>query len=55
MEELSETDAILPPSKWRKDTDGGWRMDVNFMVDDELDDAAEIDVEVDKSMSENND
>jgi len=30
-EELSETNAILLPSKWRKETEGGWRMDVDIM------------------------
>jgi hypothetical protein len=34
---------ILPPSKWKKETEGGWRMDVIFLVEDEWDDAVEID------------
>ena len=36
-EESSETNAILLPSKWRKETEGGWRMDVDITVQDELD------------------
>ncbi len=27
-EELSEMHVMLPPSKWQKETEGGWRMDV---------------------------
>jgi len=42
--------AILLPSKWRKETEGGWRMDVD--ITDELDE--ENDVE-DVIMSENED
>jgi hypothetical protein len=52
LEESSETDAILLPSKWRKETEGGWRMDVNITVQDEFDE--ENDVE-DVIMSENED
>ena len=44
--------AILLPSKWRKETEGGWRMDVDITVQDELDE--ENDVE-DVIMSENED
>ena len=51
-EESSETDVILLPSKWRKEVEGGWRMDVDITVEDELDD--EMNVEVDM-MSENGD
>jgi len=36
-EESSETNAILLPSKWRKETEGGWRMDVDITVEDEFD------------------
>jgi hypothetical protein len=52
LEELSETNAILLPSKWRKETEGGWRMDVDITVQDEFDE--ENDVE-DIIMSENED
>ena len=51
-EESSETNAILLPSKWRKETEGGWRMDVDITVQDELDE--ENDVE-DVIMSKNED
>jgi hypothetical protein len=51
-EESSETDVILLPSKWRKEVEGGWRMDVDITVEDELDD--EMNVKVDM-MSENGD
>jgi hypothetical protein len=51
-EESSEMDVILLPSKWRKEVEGGWRMDVDITVEDELDD--EMNVEVDM-MSENGD
>ena len=37
LEESSETNAILLPSKWRKETEGGWRMDVDITVEDECD------------------
>ena len=36
-EESSETNVILLPSKWRKETEGGWRMDVDITVEDEFD------------------
>jgi hypothetical protein len=36
-EELSETDVIQPPNKWRKEMEGGWRMSVSFTVEDDLD------------------
>ncbi len=51
-EESSETNAILLPSKWRKETEGGWRIDVDITVQGELD--VENDVE-DVIMSENED
>jgi hypothetical protein len=35
-EESSKTNAILLPRKWRKETEGGWRMDVDITVQDEL-------------------
>jgi hypothetical protein len=54
LKDLSQMDMILPRSKLKKEIEGGWRMDISFTVEDELDDAVEIDVEVDKSMSENN-
>ncbi len=41
-EELSETNAILLPSKWRKETEGGWRMDVDITVQDELDEENDV-------------
>ena len=37
LEESSETNAILLPSKWRKETEGRWRMDVDITVEDEFD------------------
>jgi hypothetical protein len=52
LEELSKTDAILPPNKWRKKTEGGWRTELIFLMENYLEDAVEICVEVDKSMSE---
>ena len=36
-EESSETNALLLPSKWRKETEGGWRMDADITVQDEFD------------------
>ena len=51
-EESSETNAILLPSKWRKETEGGWRMDVDITVQDELDEDNDAE---DKIMSENKD
>ena len=48
----SETNAILLPSKWRKETEGGWRMDVDITVQDELDEDNDAE---DKIMSENKD
>ena len=41
-EESSETNAILLPSKWRKETEGGWRMDVDITVQDELDEENDV-------------
>jgi hypothetical protein len=52
LEELSKTNAILLPSKWKKETEGGWRMDVDITVQDEFDD--ENDME-DMIMSEDED
>ncbi len=37
-EESSGTNTILLPSKWRKETEGGWKMDVDITVQDEFDD-----------------
>ena len=51
-EESSETNAILLPSKWRKETEGGWRMDVDITVQDELDEDNDAE---DVIMSENDD
>ncbi len=51
-EESSEANAILLPRNWKKETEGGWRMDVDITVQDELDE--ENDVE-DVIMSENED
>ena len=51
-EESSETNAILLPSKWRKETEGGWRMDVDIIVQDEFDEENDAD---DVIMSENED
>jgi hypothetical protein len=51
-EELSETNKILLPSKWRKETEGGWRMDVDITVQDEFDDENDA---KDMVMSENED
>jgi hypothetical protein len=36
LEESSETNAILLLSKWRKETEGGWRMDVDITVQGEF-------------------
>ena len=55
LKDLSQMDMILPRSKLKKEIEGGWRMDISFTVEDELDDAVKIDVENVKSMSENND
>ena len=52
LEESSKSNAILLPSKWRKEIEGGWRMDVDIIVQDEIDD--ENDVE-DMIMSEHED
>jgi hypothetical protein len=52
LEESSKTNAILLLSKRRKEIEGGWRMDVDITVQDELDD--ENDAE-DMIMSENED
>ncbi len=52
-EESLETNAILLLSKWRKETEGGWKMDVDITVQDKLDD--EHDVEEGVIMSENED
>jgi hypothetical protein len=41
-EETSKTNAILLPSKWRKETEGGWRMDVDITVQDELDEENDV-------------
>jgi hypothetical protein len=49
LEESSKSNAILLPIKWRKEIEGGWRMDVDIIVQDEIDD--ENDVE-DMIMSE---
>ena len=54
LKDLSQMDMILPRSKLKKEIEGGWRMDISFTVEDELDDAVKIDVENVKSMSENN-
>jgi hypothetical protein len=51
-EESSETNAILLPSKWRKETEGGWRMDVDITVQDELDEENDVENVI---MSENED
>jgi hypothetical protein len=51
-EELSETNAILLLSKWRKETEGGWRMDVDITVQDEFDEENDAD---DVIMSEHED
>jgi hypothetical protein len=51
-EESSETNAILLPSKWRKETEGGWRMDVDVIVQDEFDEENDAD---DVIISENED
>ena len=51
-EELSETNAILLLCKWRKETEGGWRMDVDIIVQDEFDEENDAD---DVIMSENED
>ncbi len=51
-EESSETNAIFLPSKWRKETECGWRMDVDITVQDEFDDENDAD---DMIMSENED
>ncbi len=51
-EKLSKTNAILLPSKWRKETEGGWRMDVDITIQDELDDKNNAENMV---MSENED
>ena len=50
--ESSETNAILLLSKWRKETEGGWRMDVDIIVQDEFDEENDAD---DVMMSENED
>ena len=52
LEESSETNAILLPSKWRKETEGGWRMDVDITVEDKFDEENDAD---DVIMSENED
>ncbi len=51
-EESSETNAILLPSKWRKETEGGWRMDADITVEDKFDEENDAD---DVIMSENED
>ena len=52
-EESTETNAILLPSKkWRKETEGGWRMDVDIAVEDKFDEENDAD---DVIMSENED
>ncbi len=38
LEESSEMNAILLPSKWKKEKEGVWRMDVDITVQDEFDD-----------------
>jgi hypothetical protein len=52
LEESSKTHAILLPSKWRKETEGGWRIDVDITVQDEFDDKNDAE---DMVMSENED
>jgi hypothetical protein len=42
-DESSETNAILLPSKWRKETKGGWRIDVDITVEDEFDEENDAD------------
>ncbi len=49
---MSETNAILLPSKWRKETESRWRMDINITVQDELDDKNDAENII---MSENDD
>jgi len=51
-EESSETNAIRLTSKWRKETEGGWRMDVDIIVQDEFDEENDADDEI---MNENED
>ena len=45
-----ETDAILLPTKWNKDTEGAWRMDFAVNIEDIHDDGGDKD-EINKSDS----
>jgi hypothetical protein len=51
-EESSKTNTIPLPSKWRKETEGGWRMVVDITVQDEFDDENDAEGII---MSENED
>jgi pseudouridine-5'-phosphate glycosidase len=42
LEYLSETNTILLPSKWKKETEGGWIMHVDITVQDKLDDENDV-------------
>ncbi len=50
LEELFKTNTILLPSKRKKETKGGWRMDVDITIQDELYDKNDVEAMI---MSEN--
>ena len=50
--EVTETEQILLPSKWNKDCDGAWRMDVDIELNDKNDSGNSDDEDSDDSGSE---
>jgi hypothetical protein len=42
-EELTITNQRLLPTRWRKDREGGWRMDVEIDIESEIDDESDED------------
>ena len=43
----TEEEVVLLPSKWNKDCDGAWRMDVDIAIGDDKDDFDDQKVEYD--------
>lgn len=37
-EKPTETDQVLLPTRWNKEVDGAWRMDIDIVIDDDVED-----------------
>ena len=51
-EEKTQSDQILMPSKWNRDVEGAWRMDVDIAVNNVVEEASENGLEAGNSKTD---